>query len=69
MVSVVSRSAEEASQDDDDASGYHCESNDGEAVSDRFGVRDGDGWCVLVGLVIIAGTQGQESPDYRKQQQ
>lgn len=68
MVSEVSRSAKEASQDDDDASGYHCESDDGKAVSDRFGVRDRDGWCVLCGLVVIAGTQGQDDPGYRQEE-
>jgi hypothetical protein len=66
MVSVVSRSAEETSQDDDDGCSDHRESDDCEAVSHRFGVSDGDGWCVLVGFVIIAGTLGQDGPGYWK---
>ena len=62
MLSVVSRSAEEASEDDDNSSANDGEADDCQPGPYRFRVGDSDGWRVL-GLVLIAGPQGQNDPE------
>jgi hypothetical protein len=67
-VLVVSRSAEEASEDYDNCRANDGEPDDGEALAGFFVFRDNDlRW--LFGLVVIAGTQGQDDPGYWQQQE
>ena len=65
---MITRSAKESAQGDDDSSADKGEANDRQPFADGAGIRDGDLWSLLGGLVLT-GRDGHDAGNYGKRQQ